>query len=257
MLTAAPTRVRRAFRVHDPEATSPARWLALAGAVASWPGAPVTVERRWITPGVDALLVEMLVVTLDGADVLGPASVLQRDAGLLAHAVLAGTDHEPQALDDEVLNPAIGDVAEVRRLHRDTRWPAARESVGAALGGLASECGRAALSILIASPALGTSGPADHEPALRCRVRLSAERMLPVGAIAHAGALVGALPHDWVRPHGEVQLARARRAALASAAHLWGTTPPNEDPDPATPVEAAAALLATPVAVDSLRRHGT
>lgn len=248
-------RVCRAWRVTDPAGIPPRRWIALAGAVAAWPGAPVVVERRWTTPARDALVAEHVVVSVDGAGVVAPADAVRRDADHLGRLLLAGVEHEPAHAEPALAAP-IADVAELRRLPLREPPPAACESLAAALSALSVDCDRATLALAVASPALGTSELEEPAagPRVRFRLRLTADRHLPVSAVAHAGALAGASAAEWVRPAGDADLHAARRAVAGPAAHLWGRAT-DAEADPATPAAVAGQMLALRVVAVALRRR--
>lgn len=240
----ATSRVRQAWRVEQPGAIARDRWLAVAGAVAAWPGPPVVIERCWSTSRDEPLVTEHVVVSVDGANVLGDATAMAAEAAHLARMVLAGVVHERAGLRDVA---AIADVAELRDVPCRLPWPAAPQSAAAALAALASDCGAATMSVVVASPALQTAPPSpDHQgPQVRLRLRLTADRIIPVAALAHAGALAGAAPGAWVRPLGGAELGAARGAVLAGAAHLWGRRSDAHVPDPGADVFVAADLLGT------------
>jgi hypothetical protein len=232
--------VLRAWRILHDGGGMPVRWRALAGAVAAWPGAPLCVERRLVIPAPDALVGELLVISLAATHSDCPEE-LDADAGLLARALLSGGPAQALTPSDlRAWEPASpGDVVELRRIGEPHEaWPR-HCSLASALAALAAESRRATLSIALAP---GRRGSTDG--ALRCRVRLTSDRTVSTVALAHVGALVGAAPDDWLRSPEPDRTAVDRLTSVDAAASVLGTAV-HQQPAPRRPLLAGSSTMST------------
>lgn len=209
------------------------RWLAFCRALAAWPGAPLSVERRLVMGAGDALLADAIVVTVDGLHVLADRLELERDVAQLVRPLLAGARcrllRGERELEREGLAFKALDAAELTPGPVEPLSPATHGALAGTIGALVESCDRAALSVLLA--------PAGDR-LLRCRLRLTASGRLPPAALAHAAALCDAPAEAWRRPR------------------MVGGPLPEPDDEPIELVD-AAQLAALPVAQATLERTST
>jgi hypothetical protein len=191
------------------------RWLALASALSAWPGAPMTVERRLVTPALDALTAEVIVVTVQGAGIVATVEELERDVSHLMRPLLAGVRYARlrgrEALGIARLTFDVHEIARLDVVPRpiDPLSGSAAEGMAAALRALSEGCGIGAIGCSIGTPPALAAQVGD----VRCELTVMADTAIPHAVLAHVAAGARAGPDAWRRRRPKALRDRGAEAA--------------------------------------------